>query len=145
MDDEDFSEDDDEEGEQHTAVRRPKRFTHQDLYRQSHHHYLFEDIKKRRASLVVPAVNGSEAQCESVVGSRTRRQAAAANEKKTSSSASNSSPSTCGTIGRMNVGPSFQTPQLPLTFLEVQDCKLFHFIEREKDNEVQKCARKSLT
>lgn len=123
LDNDDFSEEEDEEDEQSAAVRRPKRFTHQDLYRQSHHHYLFEDIKKRRttAGSVAP---DSEPQSECAVGSRTRRQAAASDKKEASFSAS-SAPSTCSTIGRMNVGPTFQIPSIPLSFVEVQERK-FH-------------------
>lgn len=117
-DDEDFSSPNIE-----ASQRRIKRFNHQDLYRESHHHYLFEDIKKQRAAVLNTGdSHGGLNNTTDVPTCRTTRRsaaAAAAADKKSDSGAS-STTSSGAAIARMNVGPMFQIPNFPVSFLELQ-------------------------
>lgn len=109
--------------ESSTQRLRKRRFNHQDLFRESHHHYLFEDIKKQRA--VGHSGRHAAITATDMPVSRTTRRsaaAAAAADRKSDSGAS-STASSGPAVARMNVGPAFQIPQFPVCYLEVQSSK----------------------
>ncbi|XP_053991195.1 uncharacterized protein LOC128883159 isoform X2 [Hylaeus volcanicus] len=92
---------------------RTNRLTQKTSLSDSHYHYLFEDIKKENKSNPV-----SRSQ-DPVVTRITRRTAAAALGKKTNA-VTFPDRSTSLIRARMNVGPGYQVPNIPIFFLELQ-------------------------